>query len=286
MGAEKILRNTPSTQSVTFYSGETATNADSHNVSVVVKDLQGNTVTSGAASFSGTTGKYNYVLTGQATLRELVLTWSFSIGGSPGSVETYVEIVGGFYFTPAELRKDPAITTVRYTLDDIVEARDFVEKEFEDFCDRAFVLRGYREVLSGDGTTELWLSKREPYVITKLEFDGVDVLSSKTIVRSDEASKLLLIRDDVWPSGTDNILIEYEYGMRNIPTRVKNVALLRARSYLTSSEARYDMRATRMEVEGFGTVSIAQPGKRGVYTGIPQVDVVLDYYNLDNGGVG
>jgi len=47
-----------------------------------------------------------------------------------------------------------------------------------------------------------------------------------------------------------------------------------------STAARIDERATVMNIPDFGNFQLATPGQRGSYTGIPEVDIVLDSYRL------
>jgi hypothetical protein len=55
---------------------------------------------------------------------------------------------------------------------------------------------------------------------------------------------------------------------------------------LVAGRSRIDERATLMQIPDFGTFNLATPGQRGSWTGIPDVDVVIDQYTLDGGGIG
>ena len=98
-----ILRDSAETLSCTFYSGETAIDADGA-VTIGIVDSAGTTVVaSGTATSSGGTGIYTYSLAGQSNLKELTATWS-GTWGSAMEFTTTTQVVGGFYTTPAEVR--------------------------------------------------------------------------------------------------------------------------------------------------------------------------------------
>ena len=86
-----LLRNSAETLSVTFYSGETATDADG-SVTVEITDEAGATVVaSGTASTSSASGVYTYSLAGQTDLKALTITWSGIWGSSTMSFVTAAE---------------------------------------------------------------------------------------------------------------------------------------------------------------------------------------------------
>src|SRR4051812_36484040 len=94
---ERVLRNTAATTSVTFYNGSSAVEADGA-VSVIAKRADGSTLFSTNATNDPAVGVYTVVIPAQANLNYLTLTWTGSFTGTPVSIVTEVEIVGGFYF--------------------------------------------------------------------------------------------------------------------------------------------------------------------------------------------
>lgn len=290
---ERVLRSTPSTLTFTFYGDGAPADPVSNLATVNIFKADGTQIVTNGSTSRQSTGVYTYALAGQTSLNRLTVKCSGTFGTDVVTVTTIVEIVGGFYFTIAELRAwDTALTsTSKYPDDKIVDTRNFVEEEFEDNCNRAFVPRFGREILRGDGTDTLYLTNPEPFTVTKLIVDGTDITSTAVLEIDQGFPKILYRRDDVWPapsststSSTSNITIEYEYGPANPPFRIVEAAKKRARSKLVAQASRIDERATYMQVDGFGSFTLATPGMRGSITGIPEVDKVL-YDNDLYGGV-
>lgn len=294
---ERVLRNTAATISVTFYSGSSPVEADGV-VTVVAKRADGTTLLSTNATNSPSVGVYSVVIPAQANLNYLTLTWTGSFTGTPVSIVSQVEIVGGFYFSIGELRayESTFANTVKYTDEMLAEARDNVEAEFEDICHRAFVPRFWRETSVDIDADEsmLWMEKPELLSFSSLKQNSQDYLSYY--------SSGYLIRDKNSPKGVHvissalslfnydtmyyPISAEYEYGLISVPIPIKNKALKRAKQFLLGQKSTIDERATTMLLPDIGTVNLATPGQRGSETGVPDIDVVLERYTLDGGGAG
>lgn len=274
----RIVRGSPATLSAVFYVDETPTDLDAPPT-VVVTRQDGSQAATGTATRTDV-GTYTFALPGQDSLALLTATWSGSISGSEVSTQTYAEVVGMEYFSIAELRNfDSVLTnTTKYPTSKLIDTRLYVEEEFEGICGRSFVPRYARETILGNGTGTLWLTYPEPIRLLSLTVDGVD-WSSKTINTVDDNLRVLSLGGSygVWPRG-GQIVIEYEYGKSEPPTRIKEAALKRAKHKLVSAQSRIDERATTMSIPDFGNFVLATPGMRGSYTGIPEVDVVLQDY--------
>lgn len=279
----RVTRGTPATLTVTFYADENPTDADDI-VMVTIANADGSTFDSGEATHVGDVGSgmYSIDMAGRATLNSLTATWAGVFEGAPASIVTYVEIVGGTYFTVAELRaEDAALTVAKYPLAAIQNIRDEVETEFERICNRAFVPRFARETVTGNGTDTIALSKYEPLSI--LSIDGAAVADS-AIFETDGYRDLSYVDGTSWASGT-RFVIEYEYGMQHVPLDIKQAALHRARGKLVSGRSRIDERATVMSIPDFGTFNLSTPGQRGAFTGIPDIDLVLNDWAYGRGGI-
>jgi hypothetical protein len=288
---DRVLRNTAATISVTFYNGSSAAEADGA-VTVTAKKADGTTLFSTTATNDPAVGVYTTVIPPQANLNVLTLTWTGSFSGTAVSIQSVVEIVGGFYFSIAELRNyDTALAnTTKFPNEKLVDVRTQVEAEFEDICGRAFVPRFYRETgleVDYDNWT-VWLEKPEPIRITSLTVNSVD--------QTGWANSGYLTRDKYSPNVLDltnsavglaaygiTTAIEYEYGLTQVPVPVKEKALKRAAQKLKGINSAIDERATTMLIPDVGTVNLAQPGQRGSETGVPDIDVVLNRYKLDGG---
>lgn len=270
----RILKGSPATLSATFYDVDQP--VDVGGVTVTVTRADGSQLATGPAT-SAAPGQYAYDLPAQDDLNVLTVDWS----AAGARQTTYAEVVGGTFFEIAELRAYDTVlaNTTKYPTSALLDAREAVEAEFEGVCGRAFVPRYHRETVYGDGTGTLWLSKPEPLRIISIVVDGQD-WAGKGFQRPDYNLRVLsLPGSSVWPRDRP-VVIEYEYGMFQAPIRIKQAALKRAKYSLVASTSRIDERATVMNVPDFGNFVLATPGVRGSYTGIPEVDVVLDDYAI------
>lgn len=275
---ERVARGAPSTLFVTFYGDEAPVDADG-NVDVLISRADGTTLLTGTATHAST-GVYTYVLPAQAALNVLTVEWTGTFNGEATTITSTVEVVGGQYFSIAELR---AVDTVlqnktKYPFERLVAARLAVEAEFEGICGRAFVPRYARERLIGDGSGVLWLANPDPLRPVSLTVDDAD-WSDQTLGRRDDNLRTLVLDSGTFPYGS-KIVIEYEYGMDVVPIRIRNAGLKRAKYALVADQSRIDERATTMNIPDFGNFILATPGIRGSYTGIPEVDVVLQDYQI------
>jgi hypothetical protein len=272
----RIVRGSPATLSATFYVDETGTALDDVPT-VTVTRVGGSQVATGAATSAGG-GTYTYTLPPQADLAVLSASWTGERDGQAVSVDTYAEVVGSEYFSISELRNSDSVlqNTTKYPTSKLISTRLAVESEFEGICGRSFVPRYAREVLYGDGTGTLWLSNPEPLRVISCTVDGED-WSDREFNRPDYNLRILTVNDARWHR---KIVIEYEYGKPEVPVRIKEAAIKRAKYSLVSGQSRIDERATVMNIPEFGNFVLATPGVRGSYTGIPEVDVVLDDYVL------
>jgi len=300
---ERVLRNTPSTLSVTFYANENPVDPDSNAVTVSAVKADGTSHIAPVAATRTGVGVYTYTLASQSALQELTFSWTGLISGQSTTLTTTVEIVGGFLFTAAELRAyDTSLTAIKYPYNRLAEARMFVENEFERICSRAFVPRFGRETLTGDGTDQLWLDMPDVHRVTKLTVDGTDRLAdwvtSNKIKVDKDATNLLFMDDGTTFPELSDIVIEYEHGMKKVPFAIFDKSRVRARYYLTSRNTRIDERVSVINADGFGRFNLATPGMEmgfgryvrsgmGVwYTGMPEVDVVLKDFIYEAAGVG
>lgn len=287
MDLQRVARNSPVTVAMTFYNGSTtAVNADG-TVSVTVKKADGTTLVTGNAS-GPAANVYTYTgIVPQANLNVLTVLWTGLFGGVSRTETSYVEIVGGFYFTEYELRNyDSALTAQRFPDDKLTAERTMVESEFEDIVfPRAFVPRFWRESAVSIGDGQLILERPEASAITKLYVDGVDKLSwvtSNYVTKdADDVYALNLSGSALAALYATNIEIEYEYGMPRVPVSVKKKALKRAKMNLLGSKSAIDERALTLNVPEFGTMTLATPGMRQSYTGVPDIDATLARYFID-----
>lgn len=287
---DRVLRNTAATITVTFFDGSSPAEADG-TVTILAKRADGSTLLSTNATNEAAVGEYSVVIPPQANLNILTLTWSGTFTGTPITIESTVEIVGAFYFSIAELRNyDKALENVtRFPIEDLINARTFVESEFEDICDRAFVPRFHREtgVEVDPDTGQLWLEKPEITSVLSVSTDGTDQSEwiSSGYFKKDKYSPSVLHTSSSALSVVTaiDVTMEYEYGMKQAPVLIKQKALKRAKTLLLGQNSTIDERALTMSLPDIGTVNLATPGVRGSETGVPDIDVVLNRYKIDGG---
>lgn len=293
MNVERVLRNTAATVSVTFYNGSTAVEADGA-VTVVAKRADGTTLLSTTATNDPAVGVYTLVIPSQASLNFFTLTWSGTFTGTAISIESYVEIVGGFYFSIAELRaSDSALTVSRFPNQALIDSRLSVENEFEDICGQAFVPRFASEWVTDSYDYEIYTSEYNPRKLTAMKVNGTsyDLTNWETlgyVKKRDSNRHGFLLSGPALPAvytGND-VYIEYEYGMPQVPYPIKEKALRRAKLNLLGMASTIDPRATTMILPDIGSVNLATPGMRGLETGIPDIDVVLRRYTVATGNGG
>jgi len=291
---ERVLRNTAATVSVTFYNGSSPVEADGA-VTVVAKKADGSTLFSTNATNDVAVGKYTTVIPAQTNLNIITMTWIGTFTGTPISLTTQVEIVGGFYFSIGELRayESTFSNLVKYPDERLATARDQVEAEFEDICHRAFVPRFWRESSVEVDTDEdmLWMEKPEAIRFTTLSQSGQDLISyynSGYLIRDKNSPRGIHVINSAlnlfnYDTMYYPISAEYEYGLTTVPIPIKQKALKRAKQFILGQNSTIDERAVTMLIPDIGQVNLATPGERGLETGVPDIDVVLRRYTLDGG---
>lgn len=301
---ERILRNTPTTLSVTFTVDEVPTDPDGATANFSALKADGTTHTASTPATRTGVGAFTYSMPSQANLNVLATSWTATMSAQPVTIKSSVEVVGDFYFTISDLRAyekkftdNPSI----YTYDKLSKARQATEEEFERICHRAFVPRFGRWVGQGDGSKELWLDHSDVYLLTKFTINGVDQLSYQTsgqlrIDRDD--TKLLYFTEQSGMTFTNNadIVVEYEHGFKVTPFPIYDKAKKRARMYAMGQNVRTDERVSVISDRDGGRYNMATPGMEmgfGRYTrssmgiwwiGVPDIDVVLNDFIVDHSG--
>jgi hypothetical protein len=277
---ERILQNTPGTLSQQWYEDGTA--VDPGTVTVGVTAADGSVVVSPGTGTSGTgTSPRTVSLTTTHTARldTLTVTWTSSAKGTQVS---YVEVVGGFLFTLNDLiALKPSNLT--WTTAKLTATRILVEQTIEDACGRAFVPRYTLETLSGTGTTDLmlkWPDLRSIRSVTVTTSGvGAAYTEAELALVAINTSGRVYNTGQVWALGAGNISVGYEHGPAFPPARVTQAALTLARAWLVKGPV--DDRALGVAAPdgGFG-YGLAVPGRNGAWTGVPEVDAVIDQYNM------
>ena len=276
--SRRILRDAAETLSVTFYSGETGTDADGAVTIGIVDEAGATVVASGTSTTSGGSGVYTYTLAAQSDLKRLTATWS-GIWGTAMTFDTVHEVVGGFYTTPAEVRAMDSITgeAATFTAADVVEAITYAENIIDDYTGASWVQRYERDTLNGTNDPTIKVSKMFPTTLLAATIDGTALTSAE---RTDTAlfeSGEMTRKGAVW-TFTDPgnmVVIDYEHGVgTTAPPDIRWAAKTLARYHLLEQVSRIPDRAISVQSE-FGQIQLAQPGMNRP-TPLPDVNVVLN----------
>ncbi len=162
---------------------------------------------------------------------------------------------------------------MKYATAQIIAMRTLVEESLEDACGVAFVPRYRREIVSGRGTTQIVLSQPRVTEIRSVTLDGVAV----TPLAAPSAQGVSYMPAG-WAQGRGNYVVAYEHGYPFAPARVKYAALRLAKRWMVDSPV--DERATSVSTED-GTFSLVTPGMRGAMFDLPEVNAVVQMYDLN-----
>lgn len=276
---DRVLQGSRSVVHITLFDGETATDSTTAVTVEVLRDNGTVAVVAGAATTNETgLGAYSYALT-PAVLAELdVLTirWSATIGGSAQVFTTQVEVVGGFYFSPADLRALPGLhDQARFPTTMLVEQRDRVETLFERVLRTSVVGRYRRRVV--DGTGDFRLALPEIYVrrLIGVTIDD-DALDAGELADVHVSPAGILTRRSYEPFtwGYGNVDVRYVVQATDaVPADLAEAALSLARQRLLAVESNIPSRARSISNE-FGNINLAFATVERP-TGIDDVDAVL-----------
>lgn len=198
---------------------------------------------------------------------QLTATWS----GASASGTTTVDVVGGVYFTTAELRAAEATVSViaDFPTALCIEKRLEVETVFEDRTGTAFVPRF--KILTPDRRGLIGVSGLRS--IRWLQYwDGTFIDDATTIAQATEISAS-------WVRCQSSIAkLGVVVGFDRPPADVIDKSMLYARHLLTGSTSGIDMRVLAQSAPDGSMVQLASPGRSFYVTGLPEIDEVLKNY--------
>lgn len=256
--------------------------------SVVVYDGAGEEVDSGAASAAehgGTVaGHYHYALPPLDTLDRLTAVWEYDLSGVPTTATTTVEVAQSHLFSLGQMRAhDPAFASVSaYPSERIAAVRVLAEQRLEQAASVAFTKRGRRATLSGNNRSVLQLPDplvREVYAVS---VDGEEFSEEEVAALTVTAGGGIALPDGYWRKGHQNVEVWYSHGMEVTPEPVGRAAIMLAYEALVPSAV--PSRATSQSTE-IGDFRLTIAGRDG-YTGIPEVDAVIDQFGYRRPAVG
>ena len=264
---ERILQLTPGTLSQQWYEDGAAVDPGTVTIGITSADgtviVTAGTGTTGAGSNPRT---YSLTTTHTALLDRFTVTWTST---SKGTLVSYVEVVGDFVFTLAELSAlKPGNLT--WSASTMAEMRTTVEQSVEDEYGTALVPRYRYETLSGHPNEALKL--RAPVrAIRSASVNGVALDQSAL-------DGLYVTGGYVtgyqWAYGIGNVVVGYEYGLDDPPRRMRQAALRLARQWLVSGPV--DDRALgAVSPDGNFSFGLATPGRGGSIFGLPDLDAAI-----------
>lgn len=199
---------------------------------------------------------------------QLTVTWS----GATASAVVYVDVVGGVFFSTAQLRtrETALVNTSDYTTATIIEGRHITETVFEQRTRTAFVPRFV--VLSTDRAGRVtqtgirsvsWLEMTDGTVTT----DAAEIAAAVEITQGGIVCTTSVARLGVI------------IGFDTCPTDVARAAMAYTRRLITESSATgMDMRSVATVLEDGQEFGNPTPGRPRFITGITEVDEVLRAY--------
>lgn len=290
----RVRKGATDTLTALFYDGG-ETIVDKGVVTYSVASDLGTVLQSGTAT--NTAGTYTFPLgtTATAAIDRLTVTWT----SGTEVQQTFVEVVGGFYFDLAELRASQDLSSaVTYPTERLRGARQWIETIIDSAVSTSFVRRYNRELLnfasdsalryvgarrgSFSPTSTTVVLRDRPFIQTLLSISigGVALTAPQlALVTVDEGNRLVTTDGLAWPGGFGLVDVRYEAGFTDTcPSDLHDVALQAARWRLMSTDGASGIpsRATSLTNE-FGNVQLSTAGNRRP-TGIPDVDAVIMSY--------
>lgn len=262
--------------------GDTAANCASTPTCTITRE-NGTALTAAVVTQADVADLGNYqaaiTTTHTSQLDRLTATWTGTAGGLVQVYTQELEVVGGHYVTIPQLRNfDDLGDATRYPVALLRELLD----EFEDICERAcgqaFVRRYQRDLLDGNGTNALTLTKANPRTILSVTVNGVAQTTSEFDVDS-STSELTWRSGTFWnpdtTNGEQNIAVAYEYGRDFAPPALARQALICVRGAALEQRSAIPANAISQTFEGV-TIRFGTPdASKGRPTGIQTLDAVL-----------
>ncbi len=278
---DRVLRASGATASIVLYdaNGNVADADGTNNGSAAIFDSAGASAASGLAATRDSPGTYRVAIPNSLTkLDTYRIDWSWAAGAVTRT--TYVELVGGFLFTIADLRAfDSSLASV--TAAEAVAKRQIVEEKFERACGVSFTPRGARLFVDGRGSDRLLIPILELSSLVAAKIDGTALTSSELADVAVYPFGMLRRGSGVWSSGNRNVELLVEHGMSAVPEPIYRAGLAYAKHLLTKS-ALENERATAVFTD-LGGYRLSLAGRDGP-TGLPEVDAELEAYGALGSG--
>lgn len=266
---DRVLQGTPATVSNSWY--QDGVIADPGTVTVTIERADGTSVVVGqAASGAGAAARsFTLVALQTALLDRLMVTWTTS---SLGSLVTYIEVVGGYLFSTATL--DSLLQNpTQYTAAQKFAVRTRVENDIEKAIGWTYVPRYAYETLNAPTYGNLYLTQQPVRALRSVETRSGTTWTTVATTAYDYSYNALTGYS--WPYGYRNIRVGYEYGEDYPPRDVSDAAALWAKTRLVQGPID-DRELQRFISDTGAVVSLSTPGRGGSWSGIPDVDAVIE----------
>lgn len=277
---DRFLRSVGSRVKSPPFLNQDAVPTDPTGPTVTISDSAGTAiVTAGVATpVTGEPGVVSYTINA-AQLDTYKAVWTGTVAGSPATLTSYFEIVGGHYFGIGELRDfDPAITPGAYSDQKVINAREKAEEFIEMKTLKSWVPRGARVTLNGTGRQDIALDYNYIPIRRLVEASitaggATDTFDSTELADVSITDTGFLIRKTlgVWSSGHRNVSLLYEYGANQPDEGIKEAALLLAQARLIPTDIQSGVK--QLSVEGYSLTY-----RDGLISSVPGVHELLEPY--------
>lgn len=196
---------------------------------------------------------------------ELTAVWT----GTTAVETTFIAVVGGVYFTSAELRDEQpsVVSTVEYPLARVLKMRQVIEVVFEQSTGVYFVPR-FQQIAPSNGFCRQRGVREVRWVR----------LTNGTFVTTNLDSYVERTAGGVIVLSTAVDLVGLVAGFARTPEDIWRVAMLAVRHLLTSNSLNMDYRVMAVSNPDGSMSQYATPGLSLWVTGIPEVDEALKRY--------
>lgn len=280
---DRILIDTAAVLSATFYLDGTATDPSPATCTVTVTSDDGTVIDTDASTTHNGTGTFEYVLDALAEPDLLRLEWTATFSGTPQTIRTTAEIVGGYYASIAEIRDgDPSLASLTdYPWSAIDAARTEAEDEAERIMGRSFVSRYRRDRnlrVGDDGCVRTRMAHVTALRAISATYWGDSYAVAHTDCR--------IVGDDVvWTGLPCGALVSLGYvhgGLEDPPYElVQKGILVRARQIAQRAQSGIPASADQVTLTDFGVIKPSVPKSNA--TGVSIVDAVYAAHSLRYG---
>lgn len=238
---------------------------------VTVKDGGGATLSTGTATHTGT-GSYAFPIA-PTVLDELTIVWDGAISTNDAVFTTHAEVVGSVPLVPADIRAvdEDLADTAKYPDAKVQSAIEQAWETIEKGMRVAIVPRGHRETVDGSGSTSQLIDKLECTQVYSATVDGATVNVAGLRPKRHGA----IINPSGWPY--DSVVeLHYRHGLTATPEPVLAALITLTVDRLVTRAT--PARATSLSTD-VGAFRLTIAGRDG-WTGIPDVDAVIEQYGL------